>query len=110
MFMQVEKKEFPSEEDYCVRLHVVDDNMLECSFFSSALVCARLRFIWVVDSRSRLPPFRVLPDSTNEVIVRWRRPPIFVVAVVGRGVVRARRRGALGLRRSRGGHGCLGSI
>jgi len=29
---QVEKKEFPSEEDYGVQLHVVDYN-LECSFF-----------------------------------------------------------------------------
>jgi hypothetical protein len=28
----VEKKEFPSEEDYGVQLHVVDYN-LECSFF-----------------------------------------------------------------------------
>ena len=29
---QVEKKEFPLEEDYGVQLHVVDYN-LECSFF-----------------------------------------------------------------------------
>ena len=33
---QVEKKEFPPEEDYCVQLHVVDDN-LECSFFGGGV-------------------------------------------------------------------------
>ena len=31
LLRQMEKKEFPLEEDYCVRLHVVDEN-LECNF------------------------------------------------------------------------------
>ncbi len=56
------------------------------------------------------PPFVCYGLTTNEEIVWWRRPPIFVAAVVGQGIVRACRRGALGLRRSRGGHDCLGGI